>query len=221
MKRDSDDAPATLMMMVFASTAIVLADWRYAAAGDRTLVQNDSVRHGRWIRRRGTAAFPSLVDGRADSRPDGIGAARWHNGEASDWSCRGLSRPEIAAVFSGRHWSGRRCLVRDLVLPRITRIAGPLPPTFAQHLLIVPVANMAGAIPATPSGLGTLEAAAEALYQAVPRNPGIAPGDGTLVALAHRVTMIAVAVIGMAYYVSQRSELGDVLTEMETAAEGA
>ena len=81
-------------------------------------------------------------------------------------------------------------------------------PTFAQHLLIVPVANMAGAIPATPSGLGDAGSGGRsALYQAVPGNSGIVPGDGTLVALAHRVTMIAVAMIGMVYYVSQRAEL--------------
>jgi glycosyltransferase 2 family protein len=92
-------------------------------------------------------------------------------------------------------------------------------PTFAQHMMIVPAANMAGAIPLTPSGLGTLEAAAEALYQAVPGNPGIIKGDGTLVALAHRVTMITVAMIGMLYYVSHRAELRDVLNEVE-AAEG-
>jgi uncharacterized membrane protein YbhN (UPF0104 family) len=85
--------------------------------------------------------------------------------------------------------------------------------------MIVPAANMAGAIPATPSGLGTLEAAVEALYQAVPGNSGILPGDGTLVALAHRVTMIAVAMIGMIYYLSQRAELSDVLNEVEAATE--
>ena len=31
-------------------------------------------------------------------------------------------------------------------------------PTLAEHFVIVPAANMAGAIPATPSGLGTMEA---------------------------------------------------------------
>ena len=114
--------------------------------------------------------------------------------------------------------AGIGLVVDTLFVTSFYLVARGLPvhaPTFAQHLMIVPVANMAGAIPATPSGLGTLEAAADALYQAVPGNTGILPGDGTLVALAHRVTMIAVAMIGMVYYVSQRPELRDVLSEVE------
>ncbi|HEY4232548.1 MAG TPA: lysylphosphatidylglycerol synthase transmembrane domain-containing protein [Lacipirellulaceae bacterium] len=93
-------------------------------------------------------------------------------------------------------------------------------PTFTQHFMIVPSADIAGGIPLTPSGLGTLEAAVEALYQAVPGNSRILPGDGTLVALAHRVAMMAVAAIGLVYYLSQRARLREAIDEVEAAESG-
>jgi uncharacterized membrane protein YbhN (UPF0104 family) len=92
-------------------------------------------------------------------------------------------------------------------------------PTLAQHMVIVPVANMAGAIPATPSGLGTMEAAVEVLYRAVPGGDQAVPGDGTLVSLGHRVTMITVALVGLLYYVTQRSNLQKMLEEAEEMEE--
>jgi uncharacterized protein (TIRG00374 family) len=94
-------------------------------------------------------------------------------------------------------------------------------PTFADHAIIVPIANLAGAIPATPSGLGTLEAVAEALYQQVPSHFGVVPGDGTMVALAHRLTMITVAVIGMIYYVGRRGSVSQAIHDVEEAVEEA
>lgn len=92
-------------------------------------------------------------------------------------------------------------------------------PSLAQHLVIVPVANMAGAIPATPSGLGTMEAAVEVLYRAVPGGDSSQPGDGTMVSLGQRVTMITVALVGLIYYVTQRSNLQEMLAEAEEMEE--
>jgi hypothetical protein len=88
-------------------------------------------------------------------------------------------------------------------------------------MVIIPVTLLAGAIPATPNGLGTLEAAAEALYRQIPLESGVIHGDGTMVALAQRVTMIAVAVVGMIYYLSRRGNLSKVIHDVEQAAEEA
>jgi glycosyltransferase 2 family protein len=90
-------------------------------------------------------------------------------------------------------------------------------PTLAQHFVIVPTANMAGAIPATPSGLGTMELAMDRLYQAQPVSPPIPAGDGTLVALGQRATMILVAALCLVFYVMQRGDLREVIHEVEEA----
>jgi uncharacterized protein (TIRG00374 family) len=119
--------------------------------------------------------------------------------------------------------AGTLCLVVDLLfILSFYLVARGLPvhePPLAEHLVIVPVANMAGAIPATPSGLGTMEAAAELLYRTMPGGKQVLPGDGTMVTLAHRLTMIAVALVGMVYYLTHRTELGRVLAEAEEASD--
>ena len=101
-------------------------------------------------------------------------------------------------------------------------VASGLPierPTYLEHFVIVPVANMVGAIPATPNGLGTREAAVDLLYRTVPRNEHIDEGVGTMVALAHRVTEMTVAVLGLLYYLSHRREVREVYHEAEEVAE--
>jgi uncharacterized protein (TIRG00374 family) len=101
-------------------------------------------------------------------------------------------------------------------------VASGLPiqrPSYAEHFVVVPVANMVGAIPATPSGLGTKEAAVDLLYRTMPSGNGIVEGDGTLVTLAHRVTEMAGAILGIMYYLSHRKEVDDVYHEVEELEE--
>jgi uncharacterized protein (TIRG00374 family) len=101
-------------------------------------------------------------------------------------------------------------------------VASGLPierPTFREHFVIVPVANMVGAIPATPNGLGTREAAVDLLYRTVPYNRSIARGVGTMVTLAYRVTEMTVAVLGLIYYLSHRREVREVYHEAEEVAD--
>ena len=101
-------------------------------------------------------------------------------------------------------------------------VASGLPvhrPSWAEHLVVVPVASLVGAIPATPAGLGTMELAVEELYQTMPGAAGVQPGDGTLVTLAQRVTMIAVALVGLIYYLSHRAEVREVYAEVEELVE--
>lgn len=119
--------------------------------------------------------------------------------------------------------AGALCLVVDLlVVLSFYLVARGLPveePSLAQHLVIVPSAVLAGAIPATPSGLGTMEAAVDVLYRALPGGGGSLPGDGTMVTLAYRVTMMTVALVGLVYYLTQRSVVRHVLAETEELAQ--
>ena len=64
-----------------------------------------------------------------------------------------------------------------------------------------------------------LEAAIEVLYRAMPGPERAEKGDGTLVALAHRLTMMAVALVGMIYYFTHRAEVREMITEAEVAEE--
>jgi uncharacterized protein (TIRG00374 family) len=101
-------------------------------------------------------------------------------------------------------------------------VAAGLPieqPPYLEHFVIVPVANMVGSIPATPSGLGTKEAAVDLLYRTMPGGERIASGVGTMVTLAHRVTEMAVALFGLAYYLSHRKEVSEIYAEAEEADE--
>jgi uncharacterized membrane protein YbhN (UPF0104 family) len=98
-------------------------------------------------------------------------------------------------------------------------VASGLPvkaPTFFEHMVIVPVASLAGAIPITPAGLGTLELAMDKLYTAM---HGVDDGVGTIVTLAHRLTMVAVAIVGLIYYFAYRDEVQSVMAEAEDLAE--
>lgn len=92
-------------------------------------------------------------------------------------------------------------------------------PSWTEHLVVVPIASLAGAIPATPNGLGTLEAAVEVMYQVLARGADVVKGDGTLVALAQRLTMMAMALVGMIYYFAHRAEVSEMIAEAEEAAE--
>jgi uncharacterized protein (TIRG00374 family) len=89
-------------------------------------------------------------------------------------------------------------------------------PTLGEHMIIVPLSNVAGGIPFMPGGLGTFEFAMEKLYIYVPAN---GPGEviGVLVALSYRIVTIAIAAIGVVYYWTSRPEIEAVMHEAEHA----
>jgi uncharacterized protein (TIRG00374 family) len=101
----------------------------------------------------------------------------------------------------------------------ISRGLGISGPPWSEHVVIVPMAGVAGAIPLTPSGLGTMEFAVEELYRAMPGGANVVKGDGTLVALGRRVTDIAVALIGLGFYFAHRREVQQVFAEAEVVAD--
>lgn len=91
-------------------------------------------------------------------------------------------------------------------------------PTFSEHMIIVPLSSVAGAIPFMPGGLGTFEFAMEKLYIHVPVD---GPGEviGVLVALSFRIVTIAIAAVGLVFYWTSRREVQAVMHEAEHVAE--
>jgi uncharacterized protein (TIRG00374 family) len=85
--------------------------------------------------------------------------------------------------------------------------APALPTTF----LVGPMSLCAGAIPLTPGGLGTFEAAMDKLYELV----GAAPGDGLLVALTYRVMTYVMAAAGAVFYLRSRKTINQTMHEAE------
>lgn len=97
-------------------------------------------------------------------------------------------------------------------------------PSLAAHMVIVPLAMVAGIVPLPMSGLGAVEGVIEFLYRNVPQaiNPGAAlPGQGVgaLVSLANRIVMLAVAMVGLVVYFASRREMAEVMHEVEVEEE--
>jgi len=89
-------------------------------------------------------------------------------------------------------------------------------PTLSDHLIIVPLSMVAGALPFTPAGLGTFEYAMGELYTYVPTD-GAGDAIGILVALAFRLVTIAIAAIGVGFYWACRREVREVMHDAKEA----
>lgn len=110
------------------------------------------------------------------------------------------------------------CCTHTLLVLAIWSIGQGLPmaaPSLAATFLVGPMSLAAGALPLTPSGLGTFEAAMDALYHAV----GAQEGDGLMVALAYRVMTYVVAGLGAIYYLNARKTVSRVMHEAEDLAD--
>jgi uncharacterized membrane protein YbhN (UPF0104 family) len=99
------------------------------------------------------------------------------------------------------------------------------PPSLASHMVMVPLAMIAGIVPLPMSGLGAVEGVYEFMYRRIPQAiegaSAILPGKGigTLVSLAYRIVSLAVAVIGVGYYLASRREVAEVMHEVEVEEE--
>jgi glycosyltransferase 2 family protein len=110
------------------------------------------------------------------------------------------------------------CCTHTLLVTSIWLIGRGLPleaPDFGTTFLVGPMSLCAGAIPLTPSGLGTFEAAMEKLFQLV----GAATGVGTSVAITYRAMTYIMAGIGAIYYMSARKQVSTVMHEAEELQE--
>jgi glycosyltransferase 2 family protein len=89
------------------------------------------------------------------------------------------------------------------------------PPTAGEHLVMVPVASVAAALPFTPAGLGTFELAVDWLYRHVAPHTSV---PGVTVALTYRLATIGVATVGIFVYWSSRREFRQAVNQADTSA---
>jgi glycosyltransferase 2 family protein len=211
-----DRLAGVAMMLTLATIASFFVDWSAAPASIRVLVQ--TIRLGTVGLLAGVAlilAFPAL-------------SGDWIRGMVERVPFVGPTAARLIGTVAVYRNEKQRVLLacaigmlsNTMFISSFYFIAQGLPvqaPSLAKHFVIVPTANLAGAIPATPSGLGTMEFAIDQLYQAVPSVPSIPKGDGTLVALGQRATMILVAALCLAFYLFQRGNLREVMHEIEEA----
>ncbi len=87
-------------------------------------------------------------------------------------------------------------------------------PTLAEHLIIVPLSLVAGALPLAPNGLGTFELAMSVFYDRVPADQAIQV-SGTLIAFTFRVITIVIAMIGVVYYWTSRREMRELMDKAQ------
>jgi uncharacterized protein (TIRG00374 family) len=105
-----------------------------------------------------------------------------------------------------------------LFITSIFLVASGLPlhhPNWADHVILVPIANIVAAMPITPAGLGAKEFVVEKLYTMMPSSEGVIAGDGTLVTLGHRATEMTVALLGLFYILTHRAEVREAYAEAE------
>ena len=115
----------------------------------------------------------------------------------------------FAAIFAA-------CCTHTLLVTSLWLIGRGLPldaPSFGGTFLVGPMSLCAGAIPLTPSGLGTFEAAMEKLYRMV----GCYAGVGASVAITYRAMTYVMAGVGGLYYIAARKQVRQVLHEAEVA----
>ena len=85
-------------------------------------------------------------------------------------------------------------------------------PSLIEHFFIVPINLISSALPLTPFGIGVREGVADLMYQGF----GVPPGQGTLIAAGHTVTMIATGGLAVLYYLVERG--AGSLMEVQTAS---
>ncbi len=154
-------------------------------------------------------------------------------GRVSEGAARVLSRVPIAGKVVGNLFvacqvmSRRAQLLLTAIAVGITvhlllvlsfhTVAVGLPlehPPLSEHFCIVPLAETAGAVPLTPGGLGTTEAALAGLYASV----GADANSGVIVALGQRLVMLTAGVAAIGYYLTQRQSVDAAMHEAEAMA---
>jgi glycosyltransferase 2 family protein len=92
-------------------------------------------------------------------------------------------------------------------------------PSLMSHFIIVPLTTIAGVVPLPANGLGAIELLVDYLYKHVaPMVDGITLPNkdlGVLVSLGNRIVMLAVALVGVCYYLAARREVAEMMHEVE------
>jgi len=89
-------------------------------------------------------------------------------------------------------------------------------PGWIDHMLIIPLAVLASAVPVSLAGLGVFEVIMQKLYALV-APPGMLPNLGLTVALIDRVLMLLTAGVGVFFYIGGRREVREVMHEVQEA----
>ena len=83
-------------------------------------------------------------------------------------------------------------------------------PSLAQHFVVMPLSAAMGVIPLP---FGPFEAVLDSFYATLV--PGVAKGQGLVVALAYRLITVLIAALGTPYYLFNRREMAEVIHETE------
>ena len=95
-------------------------------------------------------------------------------------------------------------------------------PSLTSHFVIVPIANVANALP-LPGGLGAFEAALQFLYSSFSKfgSPALSekPISGLIVAFGFRLITLLIAAIGVIFYLARKKDLDELIDEAQHEAD--
>lgn len=124
------------------------------------------------------------------------------------------SRPQVLFLALGISLVGHLGTITSFYFSAKAISGESFVPGYAQHLFFIPAAELAGIVPLTPGGVGLLEEAVNALYKL----NGAADGTGILTCLAYRAVTLAIALIGVAFYLTSRREVDQAMHAEPTAS---
>ena len=88
-------------------------------------------------------------------------------------------------------------------------------PSWAQHMVMWPVAGAVSALPIAPGGLGTFEAILSYLYKTI-AIPAVTLGNGLIIALLFRAMTFIVAGLGFVMYWARRRQIQEAIHEADS-----
>jgi uncharacterized membrane protein YbhN (UPF0104 family) len=88
-------------------------------------------------------------------------------------------------------------------------------PTIKEHFLVIPLSMVAGSLPFTPNGLGALELGVDYFYRTISASGDVEPGSGVIASLCYRIITVAIAMIGVCYYLTRSREIDEAMQEAD------
>lgn len=138
-------------------------------------------------------------------------------------------RPQIIAIAAVLSLLGHVGFLTSFYLGAAALHQGLNIPGYVDHLVGLPLPEAIAAIPLTPGGVGTLEAAVGYFYEqhqlalnanSSPLELKEASANGLLTALAYRMSALVLGVFGIVYYFSARRDLQELPAEDGSDGQG-
>lgn len=129
------------------------------------------------------------------------------------------SRPRVVVAGVGISIVGHVGILSAFYLCALALHASATMPSYSEHLLFIPAAEVVGVVIPLPGGVGALEGAVMYFYglansaAARPIADDVAQANGLLTALGFRAISIVLAAIGGCYYFAARREIDAALEE--------